>query len=47
MNGDGVLQVSLFRNDLPHPMEIDQGNLHIWFRDRQDELPVVLKNAHG
>ncbi len=46
MKGNGVLQVSLYRNDSPHPMEIDQSNLHIWFRDRQDEPPVALKNGH-
>ncbi len=45
MKGDGVLRVSLYRNDSPHPMEIDEGNLHIWFRDREGGHPVELKAA--
>ena len=45
MKADGVLRVNLYRNDSPHPMEIDRGKLHIWFRDQQDGVPVSLKPA--
>ena len=32
MRSDGVLRVRLYLNEQPHPMEIDESNLHIWFR---------------
>jgi len=37
MQGDGVLCVKLYRSGLPYSMEIDQENLHIWFRDQGDD----------
>ena len=33
MRADGQLRVRLYRDEQPHPMELDQDNLHIWFRD--------------
>ena len=33
MRADGRLRVRLYRDNLPHPMEIDHQRLHIWFVD--------------
>ena len=33
MRADGALRVRLYKDRLPHPMELDRTNLHVWFRD--------------
>ncbi|MCY4109081.1 MAG: hypothetical protein OXG11_08645 [Chloroflexi bacterium] len=33
MRSDGALRVRLYKDRLPHPMELDRTNLHVWFRD--------------
>ncbi|MCY3695173.1 MAG: hypothetical protein OXG77_08180 [Chloroflexi bacterium] len=33
MRADGRLRVRLYRDNRPHPMEIDHDRLHIWFVD--------------
>ena len=33
MKADGGLDVRLYRQESPHPMEIDPDKLHIWFRE--------------
>lgn len=32
MRADGQLRVRLYRREQPHPMEVDESKLHIWFR---------------
>ena len=33
MRADGTLRVRLYRNERPHPAELDETNCHVWFRD--------------
>ena len=33
MRADGTLRVRLYKNEQPHPAELDNTNCHVWFRD--------------
>ena len=33
MRADGTLRVRLYRHEQPHPLELDETSLHVWFRD--------------